>query len=98
MRREWVATIAKYFDDLESNDLSIKDFCFGYESWWNDRRPHAPHIYDGEKEALQAVFDVVVVFSSDEDELKRIPLYKSESDVRAAVNIAQKTLQDCGAA
>jgi hypothetical protein len=97
MPRKWVTTISKYFDDLESNDLEVRSFCSGFETWWCDRRPVASEISEKEKDALQAVFDVVVVFADNEEELKQIPMYKSESEVRAAVKTAQRTLRNCGA-
>ena len=98
MPREWVTTISKYFDDLAANDLEIGSFCSGFETWWNERGPRGPDITENEKEALQAVFDVVAVFADNEEELKRIPMYKSEAEVRAAVESAQRILKDSGAA
>ena len=93
MSREWVTTIAKYFDDLLSGDLDIRDFCNGYESWWNFRRPASEDIYPAESDSLERVFDVVVVFCDDPTELKQIPMYKSEEDVRSAVHAAMDVLQ-----
>ena len=98
MPREWVATISKYFDDLASNDLEIRIFCSGFETWWNERGPCGTDISSEEKDALQAVFDVVTMFADDEEELKRIPMCKSEAEVRAVVESAQRILRDSGAA
>ena len=98
MPREWATTISKYFDDLQANDLEIGNFCSGFETWWAHRRPVAPDISEKEKDVLEAVFDVVTVFTNDEEELKLWAGYKSEAEVRAAVKIAQRTLRDCGAA
>ena len=98
MSREWVTTISKYFDDLKADDLEVRSFCSGFEAWWAHGRPVDTDISKREKEALQAVFDVVTVFADNEEELARVSMYKSEAEVRATVEFAQVILRDCGAA
>ena len=94
MQIEWVTTIRKYFDDLENGDLEVRNFCSGFEVWWNQRPPANSDIRSDEFEALEAVFSVVVMYSDNAAELEHYPMYKSESDVRAVVASAQKVLRN----
>ena len=46
----------------------------------------------GEFEVLELVFDTVVVYSPFKEELRRIPMYKSEREVREIVEKALREL------
>ena len=93
MSQDWRRTITKYFEELLSGEFPIDAFCSGYETWWNLDLPDGKHLTRKESDALESVFDVVVVYSPFEKELKQIPMYKSEQEVRATVEAALLDLQ-----
>ena len=93
MRQAWHKTITSYFEDLLHRGFPIDAFCTGFEQWWNFDRPDQDHLTPREKEILQSVFDVVIAFSSFEKDLRTIPMYKSEQEVRTTVEAALEELR-----
>jgi hypothetical protein len=92
LSQAWRQTIARYFDDLLTGDLPVDAFCSGYEKWWSLDLPDRNLLTQGEFEVLELVFDTVVVYSPFKEELRRIPMYKSEREVREIVEEALREL------
>ena len=94
MSRSWIKTITTYFEEVLYEDFSFRGFCSGYEKWWNFEFQTDWKIQESERKVLQKLFDYVVVYTDDNSDLKSVPLYKSEQEIRKVIKDAYKSLKE----